>query len=881
MLLVMQRVTVGAVIAGFRIESLIGEGAMGAVYLAEDGEGRRVALKLLSPELARDERFRQRFLRESQLATSLDHPHIVSTVAYGEEDGTLYLAMVYVDGCDLRDLLRREGRLEPERAIQIVGQIAEALDAAHAAGLVHRDVKPGNILLDRDSAAERGYVCDFGLARHVTSVSSLTGERGFVGTIDYVPPEQIEGGPIDRRADIYSLGCVLFECLGGQRPFERDSELSVVFAHLNEPPPRLTELQPELPATFDQVFQTALAKSPDDRYSSCGELATAARAALQGKVLARRRPRRLAVVAIATVVVAAAGTTAGLLLTRGSPDTLPLTISPTSIAGARLGDSNFTLGRMWNGGQKLAMQEPPDYSVLRQSTRNVSAYFIGTTDKTVEIVTWNSRDRTAEGIGPCSTVEELKRAYGNRLKASPNNTHNGVVSGWLLGSRLFFAMGPTPEIVNAVALYSNPSGLAGFNALNEGPCGPAANTTPVKRPANIPVATTPALPTKLSSRSFTPRVALQVPRGWTRRSDTNLEFSVGSLAGPSVEVWLDPLAATPDGRTLSDVWTSPRALTTWLKGRSDLVVTTPDIVKLGKPALTATSVDVRLTSGDPGTSRLVFAFRRGDASALRSRRDRPLRLYLVPIRIGTTVHTLAIVLEAPSKQTFRAVQPIATAIVESLKVDAAAAGNLSALSSFCTPVFYGTCLGELTAGTHKSRSFQPGLTYTVPIGWTNFTDHNGVVGLIPPGGDFSVADDGKSDRIDAFTSIATGMCGTGPGTGHTPDAFLRWIRQQPGFAPIQPRAATIGGLSGYVVDLRMRDASAGPCPGDPGQPVLTGLPPSPEGLNFWIMPRPMVMRLYLLHYKGGTLGIEITELQGSSKLAAYSDIVKTFRFALG
>src|SRR5919198_113662 len=280
----------GSVLAGFRVESFLGEGAMGTVYLAEEtSTEQRVALKLLAPELAGDERFRRRFLRETELATSLCHPHIVRTLGSGEEDGTLYLAMAYVEGSDLRGVLRREGRLEPGRAVDLLQQVADALDAAHAAGLVHRDVKPGNILVSAGPEGEHAYVCDFGLARHVSSVSSLTGERGFVGTIDYVPPEQIEGSKLDGRADLYSLGCVLYECLTGQRPFERDSELSVVFAPLNAPPPRVTKVRPELAAPFDDVFATALAKNPTDRYGSCGELAAAARAALRGK---RRRPRR-------------------------------------------------------------------------------------------------------------------------------------------------------------------------------------------------------------------------------------------------------------------------------------------------------------------------------------------------------------------------------------------------------------------------------------------------------------------------------------------------------------------------------------------------------------------------------------------------------------
>jgi ABC-type transport system substrate-binding protein/predicted Ser/Thr protein kinase len=312
-------VLTGTVVAGFRVKSLVGEGAMGAVYLAEEiSSGGRVALKLLAPELVRDERFRRRFLRETELAASLDHPHVVPTLASGEEDGTLYLAMAYVDGSDLRKLLRSEGRLDPERALTLIEHVAGALDAAHAAGLVHRDVKPGNILVTRGDEGEHAYVCDFGLARHVSSVSSLTSERGFVGTIDYVPPEQIEGGTIDGRADVYSLGCVLYECLAGAGPFERDSELAVLFAHLNDSPPRLTDVRPDLPEAFDAFFATALAKSPADRYSTCRELVDAARAALQGRVLARRRRRRRQALVAGAAVLVAAGTAVGAVLaTRG------------------------------------------------------------------------------------------------------------------------------------------------------------------------------------------------------------------------------------------------------------------------------------------------------------------------------------------------------------------------------------------------------------------------------------------------------------------------------------------------------------------------------------------------------------------------------------
>jgi serine/threonine-protein kinase len=319
------RITIGSVVGGFRIEAPIAEGAMGAVYLAEDPGGRRVAVKLLAPALAEDKRFRERFLRESQVAAGLNHPNIVPTLASGDEDGVLYLAMAFIEGSDLRQLLRREGRLEAERALALVEQVADALDAAHAAGLVHRDVKPGNILVTTEEGREHAYVCDFGLARHVSSVSSLTAERGFVGTIDYVPPEQIEGKPIDIRADVYSLGCVLYECLAGERVFERETELSVLFAHLNESPSPITDVNPELPAPLDTVFDTALAKSPADRFATCRELIEAARAGFRGEPVVRRGTgRRRATIAVGALLLFAC--LAGLALvvaTRGTSTSAP------------------------------------------------------------------------------------------------------------------------------------------------------------------------------------------------------------------------------------------------------------------------------------------------------------------------------------------------------------------------------------------------------------------------------------------------------------------------------------------------------------------------------------------------------------------------------
>jgi Protein kinase domain len=417
-------VRTGTVLAGFRIESQIGEGAMGTVYLAEDTRrGGQVALKVLIRELAEDERFRRRFLRESKLAASLDHPHVVPIVNTGEEDGVLYLAMKLVEGVDLRRLLRQEGRLDPDSAIALVAQVAQALDAAHAAGLVHRDVKPANILVREEPDGAHAYVCDFGLARHLSSASSLTTDRGLVGTIDYIPPEQIEGGDIDGRADVYSLGCVLFECLAGSRPFDRESELSVVFAHLNEPPPRLSELAPELPAALDDVFAAALAKSPAERYPTCGAFVEAARAGLKGRTLVPRRPRRrrLAVAVIAAIIAAGAAV-GGILLGRNEAPPGSPAITQTAIAGARLGLHRADYEKIL--GHAVPVSLPPDlpgapspgYAMLAFEDKVWAFFPDGLEGTATIIVTWDEKYKTAEGIGPCSTIDELKAAYGDRVR---------------------------------------------------------------------------------------------------------------------------------------------------------------------------------------------------------------------------------------------------------------------------------------------------------------------------------------------------------------------------------------------------------------------------------------------------------------------------------
>src|SRR5580765_4864594 len=280
---------VGETFGGYTIESLLGRGGMGAVYLAtHERLARKVALKLISPELAYDEDFRARFLRESQLAASLEHPNVIPIYDADEIDGVLFLAMRYVDGPSLQALLRTRGKLPPEETLYVTEQIGGALDAAHAAGLVHRDVKPANILISEPG--KHAYLCDFGLARH-TSSQGMTRTGIFLGSSDYCAPEQIQGTPVDGRADVYSLGCVVFHCLIGQPPYRRETEFAVLNAHINDPPPAVSTLRPDLPKGIDGVIVTAMAKHRDVRFATAGELAGALGAALGGEAPADEATR--------------------------------------------------------------------------------------------------------------------------------------------------------------------------------------------------------------------------------------------------------------------------------------------------------------------------------------------------------------------------------------------------------------------------------------------------------------------------------------------------------------------------------------------------------------------------------------------------------------
>lgn len=302
---------IGTEVGGYRIAESIGKGGTSVVYRAEHVRlERKAALKLLAPGLGEAD-FRDRFLRESKLAASLDHPSIVPVFDAGEQDGVLYIAMACVDGSDLKTLLVQEGRLPLRRALRLLTQIASALDVAHAHGLVHRDVKPANILV---GSGDRAYLTDFGVVKEL-STGGMTHTGTFVGTIAYCAPEQIEGREIDARADQYALACVLYECLVGTSPFHRSSDVAMLNAHLHAPPPKLSRTAPDVPAALEPILAKALSKSPLDRYGSCGEFLAAARdAATETHIHRRRLAVSLALLGAAAAVGAAIATGVGALV---------------------------------------------------------------------------------------------------------------------------------------------------------------------------------------------------------------------------------------------------------------------------------------------------------------------------------------------------------------------------------------------------------------------------------------------------------------------------------------------------------------------------------------------------------------------------------------
>jgi predicted Ser/Thr protein kinase len=316
--------SIGSTVGGYRLISLIGRGGMGAVYLADDPRlDRRVALKIPAPQLVADPAFRDRFLRETKLAASLEHPAILPVYAAGEEDGRLFLAMRYVEGSDLAGLIDHSGPIEPRRLVRILSQVASALDAADSHGLVHRDVKPGNILIGPEDQA---YLSDFGLTKRQGSGSALTRTGQFVGTLDYVAPEMVEGREVTGKADQYSLACVAFEALTGEPPFRRETDAATLYAHVHDTPPSARLRGQEVPQAVDEVLRRGMAKRPEDRFSSCRAFVEELDRALE-RPLTKRRSRR-AVLAVA-VLLGVAIVLAGVVLLSDGDDRQEAAPTPT------------------------------------------------------------------------------------------------------------------------------------------------------------------------------------------------------------------------------------------------------------------------------------------------------------------------------------------------------------------------------------------------------------------------------------------------------------------------------------------------------------------------------------------------------------------------
>ena len=415
---------IGSELLGYRIEGVLGRGGMGVVYVAEDLRlRRRVALKLLSPPLADDERFRERLLEESELAASLDHPNIVPIYQAGEAEGRIFISMRYVEGRDLNALLR-EGPLSAEHALLLVSQIASALDAAHARGLVHRDVKPSNVLIAPAAShegADHVYLADFGLTKRLSGHEASSEQGQLLGTVDYVAPEQIQGDEVDGRADVYSLGCLLYECLTGSPPYLRASDVAVLFAHLDAEPPSAPGLE--------RVLRKALAKSPDDRYQTCRELVDATR---EGLGLARTRSRRWPL-AVGGVVLAAvaAGLLAFLSMRGGGPaapastgrllriDATTNRVAETASVGSDPSDVAFGARRGW-------VTSLGDSGVWRIDPKTFAATRFPANGNPLGIAVDGGVAYVAERNGG---VTRLDAASGSALDVIPTSSDGPIASG--------------------------------------------------------------------------------------------------------------------------------------------------------------------------------------------------------------------------------------------------------------------------------------------------------------------------------------------------------------------------------------------------------------------------------------------------------------------
>jgi serine/threonine-protein kinase len=412
----------GTVIAGYRIEERIGRGGMGVVYRAQHlNLQRRAAIKIIAPDLAESEGFRERFTREARIAAALQHPNIVTVYDAGEVDGMLYLAMQFIRGEDLSGILRRDGRLRPYRAIDVCRQVASALDAAHAMGLIHRDVKPANVLIEGRNA----FLTDFGLTKQTGTNAQLTRAGDMVGTIHYVAPEQIEGRRVSARSDVYALGCLLYHCLSGQVPFAHETDVAVNYAHLSEQPPRLSELRPELPDGLDAVMAKALDKSPDRRFPSCGDMISAARAVIDAAgPLSETIPPRASQVAEPTpaeIRDAAEAARRPRVLLGGLDD------QTRAVARVALGDRVDVLEAPAQATADRAREERPDLVILDWAgvgragiealrndalTRDAKVLLLTDGKRNRDVAAAGADDRLATPFSPLQLQVKLRRLLG-------------------------------------------------------------------------------------------------------------------------------------------------------------------------------------------------------------------------------------------------------------------------------------------------------------------------------------------------------------------------------------------------------------------------------------------------------------------------------------
>jgi len=467
----------------------------------------------------------------------------------------------------------------------------------------------------------------------------------------------------------------------------------------------------------------------------------------------------------------------------------------------------------------------------------------------------------------------------NPHMVSPKN--KTVVYGWTLGKHLMFIMGPVPakaEIapttVETVVLYDNDLSSAGYVAPSE--CVPGTANV-VTRPAVAPrAAAGGVLPQTLASKQFTPRLTLGTPAGWRRIADDAAVFRIEAPNGhTTIEFRLDPAATSAGGGVLANVSGSANGLSAWLHRTSPFDAGGPQGIHLGRPVLTVTSIDLPAS----GQGRPFFSFRSHGEKTTWSTGART-RVFLTPVVIKGVVHILAIAVQGAFGT--------AEAVVRSVRVAATPTHEITAFSAQCTQPFGGTCRGEMPAGTYTTRTFKPALTFTVPVGWTNFNDAPGAFGMVPPDGDWwTVVQTGApTNRIGIWQRIApTGSrCGDAAAPVRSAAAYVRWLQSNPGLLVSNLKRVAVGGLSGFVLDLRIRRDWKKTCKWSHGLPAvqyLHGVSPTYPDMVVNSNPQPFVTRLYLLDYNHATLGIAIDAVQGRAKLADYDAVVKSFRFKTG